>query len=859
MRDQVETVRWLAAQGLDPNAQAAEIPPPLVIAVRRGSLPMIEMLLEVGASPRLTDPMGNSPLLLAVSAGFDPVVRLLLSRGADVNQANDRGRTPLDVARREGQSAIVTLLEGRGAKGGPTLPAPQGPHLGQTPPGTTPMLFAPDFVSTEKRELNAAFSPDGREFYFARDRAPRGTAILVTKRQGEGWTVPAVASFSEGSASDVDVFITSDGRQAYFCSNRPGPGTRENGGQTVVRGAANADIWVASRADGGWGDPQPLGRTVNSDGDDYYPTVARDGTLYFSSNRQGSLGANDIYRSCRDEQGRWATPENLGAPVNTPGREFDPLIGPDQSWLIFASERSGGLGAADLYVSFRKPDGSWGEPKNVGPPVNTSESEYTPVLSPDGRYLFFTRGRSGYDDIYWVEARVIGALAQAPPAVVAGDIFALVRSLDSAGSKGLWPGFDPATWPVAVYDGEGTFLLRHPNPPSEFAPMPDRPGVWFMPGRHPAVVANSTREIGGKRTATVLALPGRNPTETLLACVEEVFHVFWLAHHPAFRPNEMARYAYPVKDQENLLRLLAEDEALARALDSEAEAEASGWAAAALRIRRERTSRLDAEARAYETALEMMEGTANYVARRAADEGPGRTSARMRERRPAEGIRWRFYDTGAALCWLLDRLDPGWKALGESQPDLTTVEILQRASARRNAPPKEWSDAETAGFRARAAAEVEDLAGRQERLWREILDRPGPRVVIEVAEGAEPFRPERFDPINLSVLGAGEVAHPHFITLVGPSGSIDLTNAGFARGSYAGTVGLTASAGWRPLGDGIRRLTVVGIQGAPQISHDGKIVLTAPGLRVELRGADLRVDGETIRITVPPPSSPDRD
>jgi hypothetical protein len=181
------------------------------------------------------------------------------------------------------------------------------------------------------------------------------------------------------------------------------------------------------------------------------------------------------------------------------------------------------------------------------------------------------------------------------------------------------------------------------------------------------------------------------------------------------------------------------------------------------------------------------------------------------------------------------------------------VEILERASARRNAPPKEWSDAETAGFRTRAAAEVEALAGRQERLRREILDRPGPRVVIEVAEGAEPFRTERFDPINLSVLGAGEVAHPHFITLVGPSGSIDLTNAGFARGSHAGTVGLTASAGRRPLGDGIRRLTVVGIQGAPQISHDGKIVLTAPGLRVELRGVDLRVDGETIRITVPPP------
>ena len=405
----VETVQWLAAQGLDPNAPAGEAFPPLVAAIRRGSLPMIEVLLDVGASPRLTDTMGNSPLLLATSAGFEPAVEVLLARGADVNQANDRARTPLDVARREGHGAIIALLEGRGAKGGPILPAPQGPYLGQTPPGTTPTLFAPDFVSTEKRELNAVFSPDGRELFFAQDRVPRGTAILVTRREGERWTAPAVAHFSEGSASDVDIFLTADGQQAYFCSNRPGGATQE-GGQPRTVGPTNSDIWSVSRAGSGWGEPKPLGRPVNSDADDYYPTLARDGTLYFSSNRQGSLGANDIYRSCRDEQGRWATPENLGAPVNTPGREFDPLIAPDQSWLIFASERPGGLGAADLYVSFRMADGSWGEPKNMGPSVNTVESEYTPMLSPDGRYLFFTRGRQGYDDIYWVSASVLDAL-----------------------------------------------------------------------------------------------------------------------------------------------------------------------------------------------------------------------------------------------------------------------------------------------------------------------------------------------------------------------------------------------------------------------------------------------------------------
>jgi Tol biopolymer transport system component len=111
--------------------------------------------------------------------------------------------------------------------------------------------------------------------------------------------------------------------------------------------------------------------------------------------------------------GRWAQPENLGAPVNTAGREYDPFVAPDESYLIFASERPGGLGGADLYISVRRPDGSWGTPANLGPTVNSAASDYTPMLSPDGQYLFFTSGSAGSDDIYWIEAGVIRAAVKA--------------------------------------------------------------------------------------------------------------------------------------------------------------------------------------------------------------------------------------------------------------------------------------------------------------------------------------------------------------------------------------------------------------------------------------------------------------
>ena len=104
--------------------------------------------------------------------------------------------------------------------------------------------------------------------------------------------------------------------------------------------------------------------------------------------------------------------------------------------------------------------------------------------------------------------------------------------------------------------------------------MADHPGVFEMPGRHSAVASNSTRELAGVRTATVMATPGQAVESTLLACIEEVFHVFWLRDHAQMRPNEMDRYAYPISDPRVVRTILAEDEALARALDAAALADA---------------------------------------------------------------------------------------------------------------------------------------------------------------------------------------------------------------------------------------------------------------------------------------------
>jgi len=246
----------------------------------------------------------------------------------------------------------------------------------------------------------------------------------------------------------------------------------------------------------------------------------------------------------------------------------------------------------------------------------------------------------------------VAAWGQAPER----DVSSVLRAIDEAGARQAWPEFRLADWPIAIFDGTQTLLLRHPSPPPEFTPLPGRPGVLATAGRYPAVAGNSTVEIGGVRTATIVATPGAPLDSILLAYVEELFHVFWLRRHSNFRPNEMARYAYPVKDARNLRGVLAEDEALARALEAEGAAEAASWAARALEVRKERAGLLTDDDRAFETGLEMMEGTANYVARVVVGEKPAATAGRLRAGRPAEQLRWRYYDSGAAVCLLLDRL-----------------------------------------------------------------------------------------------------------------------------------------------------------------------------------------------------------
>ena len=124
------------------------------------------------------------------------------------------------------------------------------------------------------------------------------------------------------------------------------------------------------------------------------------------SNRDGGYGRWDIYRA-NYKKGVYTNVENIGPVVNSEYSEADPAIAPDESYLLFCSHRPGGFGESDLYISFRKTDGSWTSPQNMGPKINTPADEEKPYVTPDGKYLFFSNDASGNLEIYWVDAEII--------------------------------------------------------------------------------------------------------------------------------------------------------------------------------------------------------------------------------------------------------------------------------------------------------------------------------------------------------------------------------------------------------------------------------------------------------------------
>ena len=304
---------------------------------------------------------------------------------------------------------------------------PTGPYLGQSPPGSEPEVFAPGIVSTGLAERDVAMTPEGDEIYYTTVLGAGFdfSAIVVTRLVDGHWSEPEVAEFS-GRYKDLEPAISPDGKRFFFLSYRPADGSSEP--------VEDEDLWMMDREPDGWGEPRPVGAPINTESAEFFPSLTRDGTLYFTRRSEDRTEA--IYRS-RWVEGTFEEPEKLGPEVNGAPTQFNAFIDPDERFLIVCSwGREDSLGGVDYYIVFRDENDNWTGPINLGEHINNPEGqEWSPYVSPDGKYLFFMSSQNslaaeavaqplrsvdlesrhnlplnGNSDIWWVDAAFLEEL-----------------------------------------------------------------------------------------------------------------------------------------------------------------------------------------------------------------------------------------------------------------------------------------------------------------------------------------------------------------------------------------------------------------------------------------------------------------
>jgi outer membrane protein OmpA-like peptidoglycan-associated protein len=270
-----------------------------------------------------------------------------------------------------------------------------------------PVPFNPeslgDAVNSEQYEYWPSLSVDEQKIFFTvlgppnPDLAPSRLQLqedfYFAVKEGEQWVGREYLGPPVNTNTNEGAqSITADGKYLYFTScNRP------NGHGLMC------DLYVARiDANGNWTDPLNLGDVVNTRYSEKHPSISADGRiLYFTSNRPGGKGEYDLWMTIRNGD-YWTKPVNLGDSINTPGIEQSPFIHPDQQSLYFSSDGWPGLGKGDVFVSRLQDDGHWSTPENLGYPINTHNEEMGFVVNAGGNRAYYsTNRREGSDtDIY---------------------------------------------------------------------------------------------------------------------------------------------------------------------------------------------------------------------------------------------------------------------------------------------------------------------------------------------------------------------------------------------------------------------------------------------------------------------------
>lgn len=298
------------------------------------------------------------------------------------------------------------------------LASSKGNYLGAKAPTEKAALFAPGIINTGLHERDITISPDLKEIYYGVTESPHNV-IVVLKQKDEKWQLPEIASFS-GKYNVVEAQFSPDGKRIWFASNMPITGKGEPKDYDL--------LYVEKKADG-WSKPVNPGKPLNSEKDEFYPSITNEGTVYFTSYDM------KLYRATPNGD-KFNEPMLLCDSINSKSAEYNAFVAADESYIIFTSHGwKQKMGRGDLFISFNKGDDNWTTPYCFGDEINSPSTEMCPYVSPDGKYLFFASMKksnelfmrpaiktykqifddanipgNGKFDIYWIEAGMINTI-----------------------------------------------------------------------------------------------------------------------------------------------------------------------------------------------------------------------------------------------------------------------------------------------------------------------------------------------------------------------------------------------------------------------------------------------------------------
>ena len=236
-----------------------------------------------------------------------------------------------------------------------------------------------DTVNFQNSQYFPVLTADDETLIFTGLTEKRDENIYITHRQKKGWDVP------EEISKEINTI------------NNEGTCSVSADGRTLVFTACNrqdgygsCDLYITKKQGKDWSAPVNLGEPVNSRDWESQPSLTADGhSLYFSSERRGGFGKKDIWVSHLNEKGKWSEPKNLGPAINTPEDDTAPFIHANGKTLFYASNGLPGMGGFDIFLSQRV-DTTWSEPRNIGYPINTVSDQVGLYIASDGKSAYYS-------------------------------------------------------------------------------------------------------------------------------------------------------------------------------------------------------------------------------------------------------------------------------------------------------------------------------------------------------------------------------------------------------------------------------------------------------------------------------------